>query len=156
MSESLILSRLVKVPEPVLKRRCERVGIFGPPIVKLAKDMFQIVDDWQLPGFGKAVGLAAPQIGESIQLAVVCAPGFPKFVMVNPEIEWAKGAAVCEEGCLSVPGAKVNVLRATKIRVRYFNENGRAISIVATDFLARVIQHECEHLQGRLITDGAA
>lgn len=101
----------------------------------------------------KGIGLAANQVGWTIRLIVTHVTGFEPLAMVNPVIEWAKGDAAADEMCLSEPGVKVRINRATKIRVNYQDVNGASHSLVARDLLARCIQHEIDHLDGKLISD---
>jgi peptide deformylase len=97
------------------------------------------------------VGLAAPQIGKSIRLAVVEAAG-KKLCLINPEItSYSQEKTICEEGCLSLPGEFFPILRSEKITVRYQNEKGLPKKLRATKLLAIVIQHEVDHLDGILI-----
>lgn len=110
------------------------------------------------------IGLAAPQINVPLQIAIVHLPGgegrygeipeVPLTVFVNPEISVLdKAAAGCWEGCLSVPGLRGYVERPQHIRVDYFDEHAHERSIEAQGFLATVIQHELDHLAGRLYVD---
>jgi peptide deformylase len=107
------------------------------------------------------VGLAAPQIGESLRAIIVDAsgadpegPGLLK--MVNPEIVSQEGEIEFEEGCLSVPDLRVTMKRSAKIRARYLDENGKEQEIDAEGLLAVAIQHEIDHLDGRLIIDNVS
>ncbi len=100
------------------------------------------------------VGLAAPQVGLNKQLVVVDVGEGP-VVLANPRILKKWGSAVVEEGCLSLPGIYVKVKRAKKIRVAGLNERNEKVVIVASDFLARALQHEIDHLRGKLIFDYA-
>lgn len=101
------------------------------------------------------VGLAAPQIGSSLRVCVVYYPqDDPPYGLINPKIVWSsKGTSVLEEGCLSIPGETAHVSRPVKVRVQALDESGRTVEIAATDFLAKVLQHEIDHLNGILITD---
>lgn len=98
------------------------------------------------------VGLAAVQIGVSLRMAVVdTGDGIVK--LINPSILKKDGSESCEEGCLSVPGAVVKVKRARRISVAFLNEKGDVSRLNAEGLLARAIQHEIDHLDGRLIVD---
>ena len=103
---------------------------------------------------GGGVGLAAPQVGIDRQFVMVDI-GEGLLVLVNPRIVSKSGSAVMEEGCLSLPGVGVNVKRAKKIVVNGYNEFFEKVSISASDLLARALQHEIDHLRGRLILDYA-
>lgn len=98
------------------------------------------------------VGLAACQVGIDKQLAVIDI-GDGLIKLINPVIVKKEGCETQEEGCLSIPEAVVKVKRAKKIVVEYLNEEGEALKITAQGLLARVIQHEVDHLSGRLIID---
>ncbi len=100
------------------------------------------------------VGLAAPQVGLTKQLVVVDVGEGP-VALANPRILKKWGSAVMEEGCLSLPGIYVKVKRAKKIRVAGLNEKNEKIVLVVSDFLARALQHEIDHLRGKLIFDYA-
>jgi peptide deformylase len=100
------------------------------------------------------VGLAAPQVGINKQLLLVDIGSGP-VVLFNPRIIKRKGSSVMEEGCLSLPGIYVNVRRARHITVNGSNELNENVSISASDLLARALQHEMDHLRGKLIIDYA-
>jgi peptide deformylase len=100
------------------------------------------------------VGLAAPQVGVNQQIIVVDVGQGP-VVLINPRITKKRGAQSMEEGCLSLPGIYVSVKRARRIQVTGLNDQNEKVSIVASDLLARALQHEIDHLRGRLIIDHA-
>ena len=133
-------------PDPVLRAPTEKVADFGPSFQSFLEDL------WNTMYLRDGVGLAAPQVGVSRKVTVVDAQG-QKFVLANPEILEREGEAVAEEGCLSFPGIFVPVLRPTRIRLRYQNEQGDPVEREAVDFLARVFSHEIDHLNGRLLID---
>lgn len=141
---------IVTVPNPVLTRVADRIDNFSAESTHLltnwADEMLKLIKDI-------GVGLAAPQVGLSTRLIVVTVKSFPPLIMCNPEIKWAKGEQTSVEGCLSIPGAHVEVKRAFKIKVDYQLPSGTKKSITANQYLARVIQHEIDHLDGILITD---
>lgn len=102
------------------------------------------------------VGLAAPQIGKSLRLVVLHHPELhPKpLTLVNPEIlDRSSDLASHDEGCLSLPALLVSVARSRAIRVRYTDLRGHAVEREFQDMLARIVQHECDHLEGKLIVD---
>ncbi len=103
---------------------------------------------------GGGIGLAAPQVGIDRQFVMVDV-GEGLLILVNPRIVRKSGSAVMEEGCLSLPGAYVKVKRAKKVTVTGYNEFFDKIDISASDLLARALQHEIDHLRGRLILDYA-
>ena len=100
------------------------------------------------------VGLAAPQVGINKQMLIVDV-GDGLVTLINPRISKKSGSVAMEEGCLSIPGIFVRVKRARKIVVHGYNEQNEKVSITAKDLLARALQHEIDHLRGRLIIDYA-
>ncbi|WP_242112324.1 peptide deformylase [Luteimonas aquatica] len=146
---------ILKMGDPRLLRIAEPVPAFGTPELEaLIADMF---DTMQAAG---GVGLAAPQIGVNLQLVIFGferserypdAPPVPRTILLNPVIEPLSGEkADGWEGCLSVPGLRGVVPRWRQIRYRGFDPAGAPIEREAEDFHARVVQHECDHLIGRL------
>ena len=103
---------------------------------------------------GKGVGLAAVQVGELIRLFVTKVPGDMARVFINPDIlETSIDQVSLEEGCLSIPGLYTDVERPKSVRLQAWNEKGRPFTLSAEDYLARVIQHELDHLNGILFID---
>ncbi|MDM5156055.1 peptide deformylase [Bacillus sp. DX1.1] len=138
---------IVNHPNEVLETPCERVINFDKKLVKLLKDMHEtmLVAD--------GVGLAAPQVGVSLQVAVVdIGDDTGKIELINPVILEKRGEQVGPEGCLSFPGLYGEVKRAEYIKVRAQNRRGKVFLLEADDFLARAIQHEIDHLHGVLFT----
>jgi peptide deformylase len=142
---------------PVLRKEAEDVPEEYPGLKKLVADMFETM--YQAEG----IGLAAPQVGLSIRLLVLDAEpmaddyseckGF-KRVMVNPDIvEFSEEEIALEEGCLSLPGIHEKVARPVWIRVEYEDENRVKHNEEVEGFAARVVQHECEHLDGQVFID---
>lgn len=145
--------KVLEYPNPILKKKAARVEVVDDEVRKLLDNMLETMYDG-------GVGLAAPQIGVSKRLVVIDAEqtekgeqGNPMF-FVNPEIIWNSEEKVlfCE-GCLSIPGQNAEVERFEKIRVRYQDYNGKEQEILAEDFLAIVLQHEIDHLDGILYID---
>jgi peptide deformylase len=143
--------------QPVLRKETEPVDSAYPSIKELISHMFETM--YQAEG----IGLAAPQVGLSIRLLVIDADAvsesFPectgfKRVMINPKITERSDETVSqEEGCLSFPGIHEKVTRAIWIRVRYVDEDFREHDEAIEGFTARIVQHECEHLEGRVFID---
>lgn len=102
----------------------------------------------------KGVGLAAPQVGVN-QRILVADIGNGPLAIINPQIVKRSGSGVIEEGCLSIPGITVKIKRPQKILVKYRDENNRLMEKAYEDLMARVIQHETDHLDGKLIVDYA-
>lgn len=103
----------------------------------------------------KGVGLAAPQVGINEQIFVVDIGDGP-FAMINPSLIKKRGSEIMEEGCLSVPGILIKVKRPKNIIIQYLDENNTSVERECSDLLARVILHEIDHLNGRLIVDNAS
>ncbi len=101
------------------------------------------------------IGLAAPQVGMSVQLIVVDI-GEGLYKLVNPKIVKRQGSQAIQEGCLSVPGACVKVKRSKQVWIEALDENSRPVRIEAKDLFACVLQHEIDHLEGKLIVDYAS
>lgn len=146
---------IVAVPEPVLRRKAHKVTEFGKDFQKLVEDMIETLRE--APG----VGLAAPQVALSERLIVVEYgddedESVPKklFVVANPEIVHASEEMVeGMEGCLSVPDLVGMVNRHRSIVVKGLNRYGKPTRIKAEDWLARIFQHEIDHLDGIVFTD---
>ncbi len=131
---------------PILRAETRVVAQVTDELRKLADDMFETMYA------AKGIGLAAPQVGRSERLAVVDVEE-QRFALVNPEIVWEEGSERQEEGCLSIPDVYGDVDRAQRILVRAVDLDGKPLEIEATDLLARCLQHEIDHLHGRLFID---
>ena len=138
--------KILKFPLETLKKRAANVPAVGDEERKILSEMAKTM---YLNG---GVGLAAVQVGIDRQMAVVDT-GKGLIKMVNPVVVGSEGAETYEEGCLSVPGASVKVRRASRITVQYLNEFGEITQLNAEGLLARAIQHEIDHLSGKLIID---
>ena len=137
---------VICMPDPILRTRAQDVKKIGDDERKILADMAETM---YLKG---GVGLAAVQVGIGKNMVVIdMGEGLVKFI--NPVIIKKKGSESQEEGCLSVPETCVNVKRAKKILVNYLNEKGEPLRIAAEGLLARVLQHEIDHLMGKLIID---
>ena len=135
-----------KYPQMVLRKKCKPVEEITEKEIKLFHDMLFTMYHF------KGIGLAAPQIGIS-QMLIIADIGNKPIILANPEIIETKGKGVMEEGCLSIPDIVVNVKRPYKVIVKGLNEKGKIVEIKAKGLLARVIQHEIDHLSGKLIID---
>ena len=139
---------IVKYGDPVLEKPATTIKKFDAELAELAEDMFASMYAAQ------GVGLAAPQIGKSIRLAVVDVTvgknPEAKIVLANPEIIHAEGEVREEEGCLSIPGFRGYVVRPQFVTVRAQNENGETFEIRGENLLARAFCHEIDHLNGIL------
>ncbi|WP_028398962.1 peptide deformylase [Ectobacillus panaciterrae] len=138
---------IVKHPNEVLETPCDRVLDFDKKLTKLLNDMYETM----LTADG--VGLAAPQVGVSKQIAVVDADDkHGRIDLINPVILEARGEQIGPEGCLSFPDLFGEVKRADYVKVRAQNRRGKVFVMEARGFLARAIQHEIDHLHGVLFT----
>jgi len=143
----LMLS-IVKLGDPILKKHSVVVPDINDEIRTLVNGMFEAVER------GKGVGLAAVQVGELLRLFITKVPGDDPRVFINPDIlETSIEQVTMEEGCLSIPGLYTDVIRPKSVRVQAWNEKGRPFTLSAEDYLARVIQHEFDHLNGVLFIE---
>ena len=155
-----MIKPIVAFGDPVLKAEAEEIEKDYPGLKKLILDM------WETMYEANGVGLAAPQIGESIRMFV--ADGSPfgegedgdpgcldfKRVMINPVIfESSRETSVMEEGCLSIPGIREEVERPVSIKIEYFDEKWELVEEELSGIAARIVQHEYDHLDGIMIPD---
>jgi peptide deformylase len=153
----MALRKIVAIPEKVLRRKARPVTKFGDDLQVLVEDMIDTMRD--APG----VGLAAPQVAVSVQLIVVEYgddedESVPKklYVMANPVIaRMSPEIEVGVEGCLSIPGIVGEVERPIAVTVKGQNRHGQPMTVKASGWLARIFQHEIDHLNGVLFTDRA-
>ena len=140
---------IVKFGNPVLEREAQDVTEFDTPeLHTLLEDMFQSMYA------AKGVGLAATQIGIGRKIAVIDVSNGEnpddKLVLINPKVILVEGRQVGEEGCLSIPGFREQVRRGKRVTVRARKANGEEFEMIGEDLLARALQHETDHLYGRL------
>ena len=135
------------LPDPVLRQKAKRVTKIDASIQKLVDDM---VDTMRAaPG----VGLAAPQIGVSLRVAVIEIPGENVITLINPEVIKRQGERVLEEACLSVPGYQGEIKRSVTVRVKAQDRQGKEFRIKGEELLAQALEHETDHLNGTLYID---
>jgi peptide deformylase len=132
--------------DPVLRKETDVVEDVTDDIRKLIADM------WETMYAAEGIGLAAPQVGRTERITVMDVEG-AKHVLINPEIVASQGSIRGEEGCLSIPDVFGDVDRASSVTVRALNEKGEEIEVVGTELLARCLQHEIDHLHGKLFVD---
>ena len=152
---TMALLDIIKEGDPRLRQKAHRIRNPEPGLKAIADDMHQTMD--AAPG----VGLAGPQVGLMRRLIVVHLPehyldeGSPdlRMTLLNPEIVKGHGEEGGLEGCLSIPGWIGEVRRMTSVTVKAMDLNGRSIRIKAENYLARVLQHEIDHLDGILFVD---
>ena len=131
---------------PILRQETERVDTITPELRRLVDDMFDTMHA------AKGVGLAAPQVGRRERLAVVEVDDV-KLVVINPEIILSEGTVKGEEGCLSIPEIYADVQRFAEVTVRAQDIDGVWYEVSGNELLGRCLQHEIDHLHGRLFTD---
>lgn len=147
----MAVRRIHTWPDEVLRRKAAPVADFGGELQRLIDDMLETM--YAAPG----VGLAAPQVGVSSRLFVIdtssdTEPG-RVVILANPEIVLAQDQIEVEEGCLSVPDYSAKVKRARRVEVRGHDRHGAPVVVSGEDLLARVLQHEIDHLDGVLFID---
>lgn len=132
--------------DPILREETKPVEEITDELKTLVRDMFETMY------LAKGIGLAAPQVGRTERLAVVDVDD-QRFVIINPEVVEAEGRAKAEEGCLSIPDVYGDVERPARVRVRATDLDGKEYEIEADGLLARCLQHEIDHLHGKLFLD---
>lgn len=132
--------------DPVLRKKATVVPKITDELKNLIKDMFEVMHQ------NDGIGLAATQVGVE-QRVIVADVGEGPLVIINPEIISRRMEEIAEEGCLSFPGIRANIKRAKDVTAKGLDENGEEIVLEAMGILARVIQHEVDHLDGILIVD---
>ena len=145
----MALLPILEYPDPRLKKVAAPVAAVTADIRKLVRDMAETM--YSAPG----VGLAATQVNVHKRVIVIdiSDPKDQLRVFINPELLAAEGEAECEEGCLSVPGYYDKVTRAARIRVRAQDERGETFELDADGLLAVCIQHEMDHLEGKVFVE---
>lgn len=139
---------IVKIGDDILRTKCRRVEKFNDALRLLVYAMLDTLIE------AEGVGLAAPQVGVDGRFFVVDIRDGRQYVFVNPEIlETSEELGPYEEGCLSIPGVYHNVMRPVRVKVHAQDEYGKAFTLDADGLLARVIQHENDHLDGHLFID---
>lgn len=140
---------IIRWPDPRLKKHSKPVEKFDDRLHLLAKRMIELMRE------SKGVGLAAPQVGLNIRLFVMNPTGQEQDdrVYVNPVLTEGEGEEEAEEGCLSLPGIYVPVARFKTLRIQAQDIEGNPIDQLETGYLARIWQHETDHLNGTLLTD---
>ena len=144
--------KLVLYPSPILKQKADALDAVTDEVRVLLDDMVETMYA------NRGIGLAGPQVGESIRVAVIDVrdeeqPEGQVYKLVNPRIVERSGSVDFEEGCLSIPGVHETVRRSEKVTVQALNERGEEIEIAADGLLAICLQHEIDHLDGILFID---
>ncbi len=141
--------RIVSYPDPILRKRCQPIETFGERLQALTDRMLDLMHAH------RGVGLAAPQVGLPYRIFVWNPTGEREHdaVFINPVLSNLVGQEAGEEGCLSIDGVTVDVKRATSVDVAAHNPAGEKIHLQGEGLVARIWQHETDHLDGRLILD---
>ena len=131
---------------PVLRRKCREVDEINEDVYKLIDIMAKLMYQ------NKGLGLAAPQVG-ILKRVIIADVGDGLVSLVNPRILWRQGKDVMSEGCLSIPGINLEIKRSKEVIVEGLNKEGEKVQLGAVGLLARVLQHEIDHLDGVLLVD---
>lgn len=134
---------------PILRKKSQPIRKIDEKVLKLAKDMIETMNK------NDGLGLSACQVGKNLRMFVILSELSPeKQIFINPEIiKISKKADATEEGCLSLPGVYLPLKRAKSLKIKAFDENNKEFKLKAKNLLARIIQHEIDHLNGILIVD---
>ena len=146
-----MVREVLTYPNPVLKQRAEEITGITPELRSLVFDMVDTMYEYE------GIGLAAPQVGGLVRLIVIDVSGPEKRedvrVFVNPVLELIGQEVTSEEGCLSVEDYRSEITRSDRVRVRATDIDGKSIEYEADGILAICLQHECDHLDGKLFID---
>jgi peptide deformylase len=138
--------------DPVLRQKAEPVKNIDGRLISLADQMIESLAS------AKGLGLAAPQVGQSMALCIINLPALDSkhtkpLILINPKLQVSDGKVVYQEGCLSFPGMYAEVSRSRNVTVTGLDRDGNPMEMEASDFLARVYLHEMDHLNGVLFID---
>jgi len=140
--------QIITLGNELLRQRAEKIDKIDDEITNAAKQMLEIIK------LEKGVGIAGPQIGLMKRIFVTHTEGDEERIFINPSIlETSQETVKFEEGCLSVPGFYADVVRSESVKIQAWNEKGKPFTLEANGLLARVIQHEYDHLEGILFLD---
>ncbi len=135
------------LPDPVLRQKAKKVTKIDKSIQRLIDDMIETMR--AVAG----VGLAAPQVGVLLKVAVIEIPGDEVIVLVNPEIIKKEGERIIGEACLSIPGYQGEIKRSVRVKVKAQDRQGRKTRLKGEELLAQALEHEIDHLNGVLYVD---
>lgn len=139
---------IVKLGEDILRQKAQPVAEVNDEIRKLAEDMFDTMIE------ADGVGLAGPQVGKNLRMFVAIADDDVRRVFINPQIiKTSEELGDYDEGCLSIPQVYETIRRPVRVTVQALNENGKPFTLDADGLLARIIQHEYDHLDGIVFID---
>ena len=145
MSVAVLKIRIL--PDPVLRQNARKVNKIDGSIQKLIDDMIDTMHT------NAGVGLAAPQIGVSLRVAVIEMPGEELITLINPEIVKRQGEKVVQEACLSVPGYQGEIKRSVTVKVKALDRQGKEFRLKGEELLAQALEHEIDHLNGIVYVD---
>src|SRR4030042_1872232 len=137
-------------PDPVLRQKAKRVSSIDTSIERLIDNMLET-----LPAVS-GLGLAAPQVGVPLRVAVIQMPEEEEggeIVLINPQIVKKSGERLVDEGCLSIPGYRGEIKRSVSVTIKGRNRQGKEFRLKATEILAQALEHEIDHLNGILYID---
>ena len=134
-------------PDPVLRQKAKRVRNLDSSLQRLIDDMLET-----MPAVS-GVGLAAPQVGVSLQVSVIGIPEEEEVILINPQIVKKSGERLVEEGCLSIPGYRGEITRSVNVTVKSRDRQWKEYRLKATGLLAQALEHEIDHLNGILYID---
>jgi len=143
----MAVRKIRTLPDPVLRQKAKKVTKIDGSIQKLIDDMIHTMRA------ASGAGLAAPQIGVSLRVAIIELPGEELITLINPEIIKRQGERIVEEACLSVPGYQGEIKRAVTVKVKAQDRQGREIRLKGEELLAHALEHELDHLNGILYID---
>jgi peptide deformylase len=135
------------LPDPVLRQKAKRIGRIDGSVQRLIDDMLDTMHA------ANGVGLAAPQVGVSLRVAVIQLPEGEPIALINPEVVKRQGERVLNEACLSVPGYYGEIRRSVTVKVKALDREGRQFRIKGEGLLAEALEHEIDHLNGMLYVD---
>ena len=135
------------LPDPILRQKSKRIRNIDGSVKKLIGDMIETMH-----AVG-GVGLSAPQVGVPLRIIVIGIPELEDIALINPEVVRRTGERLVDEGCLSIPGYIGQIKRAMSVGVKGLAPNGKKIRIKADELLAEALEHEIDHLNGKLYID---
>lgn len=145
----MALRNIVTEGDPILRKKCREVAEVDDRIRTIMEDMLETMHEYN------GVGIAAPQVGIMRRMFIAEPEPGETYYMINPKIIDQKGSQTGEEGCLSVPGYVGTVTRPAYVKIEALNLEGERYVLDAKDFLATIISHEYDHLEGTLFVDKA-
>ena len=139
--------RIRTLPDSVLRQKAKKVTKIDGSIRKLINEMIDTIH------VTSGVGLAAPQVGVSLRVAIIELPEQELITLINPEMVKRQGERVVQEACLSVPGYQGEIKRAVTVKVKAQNRQGKEFRLKGEELLAQALEHEIDHLDGTLYVD---